>query len=82
MDITPQEALEKIDSEHALLIDVRSPAEFRGLHATEAKNHELSKLTSAYIEEHILSNGEIERPIILICQTGNRASIAAAKFKR
>jgi rhodanese-related sulfurtransferase len=48
--ISPQEALAKVRKEHALLIDVRTPAEYRAIHALGAENHELGKLNEGYID--------------------------------
>ena len=80
MNISPQEALEKTKNEHALLIDVRSPAEYRALHAVGAENHELGILNPSYIKEKILA-GRAGRPVVLLCKSGNRASIAARQFQ-
>jgi rhodanese-related sulfurtransferase len=80
MKVSPQEAREKIKNEHAQLIDVRSPAEYRALHAVGAENHELSILNPAYINEKILS-GKADRPVLLLCKSGHRASIAAQQFQ-
>jgi len=81
MKVSPQEALEKIKNEHAQLIDVRTPAEYRALHAVGAENHELSKLNAAYINEHILP-GLSDKPVLLLCKSGHRASMAAEIFQQ
>ena len=80
MKVSPQEALEKIKNEHAQLIDVRTPAEYRALHAVGAENHELSLLNPAYINEQILA-GRSGRPVLLLCKSGHRASLAAQQFQ-
>ena len=80
MLISPKEAFEKVKNNNGLLIDVRSPAEYRAIHAVTAKNHELSKLNAEYIDKEILSRGS-GIPVILICKSGNRASKAAEKFQ-
>lgn len=78
--ISPQEALKKIKSEKARLIDVRTPAEYRALHAEGAENHELSKLNANYLKRQVLS-GHSGSPFILTCKSGNRASKAAEIFQ-
>ena len=79
--ISPQEALQKVQNEQAHLIDVRTPAEFRAIHAVGAENHDLSKLNAEYINEHILP-GVSGRPLLLLCKSGHRASMAAELFQK
>jgi len=79
--ISPQEALQKVKNEQAHLIDVRTPAEFRAIHAVGAENHDLSKLNAEYINEHILP-GVSGRPLLLLCKSGHRASMAAELFQK
>ena len=81
MKISPQEALDKIKNEHAQLIDVRTPAEYRAVHAVGAENHELSKLNAEYINEHIVP-GISDKPVLLLCKSGHRASMAAEIFQQ
>lgn len=59
-----------------LVIDVRSPAEFRAEHVTGAKLHPLDKLDAAAFG----SGDEAAAPIYILCQSGKRASMAAEKF--
>ncbi len=80
MKVSPQAALEKIKNENAQLIDVRTPAEYRSVHAVGAQLHELSRLNPAYINEKILA-GSPDRPLLLLCKSGHRASIAAQQFQ-
>ena len=74
--ISPQEALAKVEKEHALLIDVRTPAEYRAIHARGAEHHELSRLSESYIDGSLLA-GRAENPLLIICKSGNRAAQAA-----
>lgn len=78
--ISPKEAFEKIKKDNARLIDVRTSAEYRAIHAVGAENHELGKLNEEYIDKEILS-GSSDRLLILICKSGNRATKAAEKFQ-
>jgi len=80
MKVSPPEALEKIKNEHAQLIDVRTPAEYRAVHAVGAQNHELSMLNPSYINERILA-GKPDKPVLLLCKSGHRASLAAQQFQ-
>ena len=79
--ISPQEALAKVQKEHALLIDVRTPAEYRSIHAVGAENHELGKLNEGYIDNTILA-GRSDSTMLIICKSGNRATKAAELFQR
>ena len=81
MVISPEEAKRKIEKEGARFIDVRTPAEYRAIHATGTENHELSKLNQEYIEKNILS-GNAENTILLICKSGARASKAQEIFRK
>ena len=79
--ISPQEALQKVKSENAQLIDVRTPAEYRALHAVGAKNHELSQLNKDYITRNLLPSLS-DKPVLLLCKSGHRASMAAEIFQQ
>ena len=70
--ISPQEALQKVKSEQGHLIDVRTPAEYRALHAVGAENHELSQLSKEYISRNLLP-GLSDKPVLLLCKSGHRA---------
>ena len=79
--ISPQEALEKVKSEKAQLIDVRTPAEYRAVHAVGAENHELGQLSKEYITKNLLP-GLSDKPVLLLCKSGHRASMAAEIFQQ
>jgi rhodanese-related sulfurtransferase len=74
--ISPKEALEKVAKEGARLIDVRTPAEYRAIRAAGAEHHELSTLSEEYIDHTLLAGGE-ERPLLMLCKSGKRATQAA-----
>ena len=67
---TPEEALASLRGD-GLLIDVRSPGEYRGGHARGAKSIPLPALSG---QAGALSR---ERPIHLICASGHRSRAAA-----
>ncbi len=60
------------------LIDVRTPAEFRQLHAQGAKNLPLDSLDPASIAQS--RNGRSGEPLYVICQGGNRSAKAVARL--
>ncbi len=77
--ITPQE-LENLrkSGQKVDLIDVRSPAEYRGCHSAPARNVPLDSLDPNAIMES--RNGSCETPLYIICKSGNRAQKACEKF--
>jgi len=60
------------------LIDVRTPAEFREIHATGARNAPLDSLDPESLMAE--RNGMADRPLYVICRTGNRAEQACRKL--
>ena len=73
--ITPQEATKLINKEHAQVIDVRKPADFKRGHVTGAVN-----LPSDQIQNN-LNRLDRARPVILMDNMGS-ASRTAAKLLR
>jgi len=71
--ITPTALRDLLSSEpDAVVIDVRTPLEFREVHATGAKNLPLDSLDPASLPEG--------RPVYILCRSGQRATRAAEKF--
>ncbi len=73
-DVDCAAALQLINHKDACILDVREPDEFKGGHLLNARHIPLGKL-----RERI---GELERyrdkPIIVVCRSGQRASTACA----
>jgi len=68
-----------LDGPGAELIDVRTPAEFREVHAAGARNIPLDALDpQAVMSQRNGKNG----PLYLICRSGNRAASACRKSSR
>lgn len=77
--ITPQKLFELSNSGRAIdLIDVRTPAEYRELHATLARLVPLDKLDPTALMPQ--RNGSNDEPLYVICRTGARAKKACEKF--
>lgn len=77
--ITPRELKAKINAgDDVDLIDVRTPIEFREIHATVARNVPLDRLDPKSLMES--RNGSSDQPLYVICRTGNRADQACRKF--
>ncbi len=60
------------------LVDVRTPIEFREIHATVARNVPLDALNPKAIME--ARNGRSEDPLYIICKSGARGAKACQKF--
>jgi rhodanese-related sulfurtransferase len=60
------------------LVDVRTPVEFREVHAEPARLVPLDQLEPKSVMDG--RNGSREEPLYLICRTGSRAQKAAEKF--
>ena len=60
------------------LIDVRTPVEFREVHAQGATNVPLDTLNPQKIAES--RNGRSDEPLYFICRGGNRSAKAVQKF--
>lgn len=58
------------------LIDVRTPVEFREVHATPARNLPLDVLDA----RALLDGRDTAKPLYVICKSGNRARMACQKL--
>jgi len=76
--ITPQELRQK--GESVDLIDVRTPVEFREVHASPARNVPLDQLDPPRLME--ARNGSADQPLYVICKSGNRAGKACQQFEQ
>lgn len=74
--VNPSQATQLINREDALVIDVRDPGEYGAGHILGAKNHPLSRLGDADVVKRK------DRPVIVYCDTGDRASKAVALLKK
>lgn len=76
--LTAQGAVQLINRERAVVVDVREPEEFAAGHVTGAKNVPLGqleqKLTAAVKNKSL--------PLLLVCATGARANRAVATAKK
>jgi rhodanese-related sulfurtransferase len=78
--ISPKELLDLTQAGKQIdLIDVRTPVEFREVHVTFARNLPLDRLDPAAIAAE--RNGS-ERPLYVICRSGNRGKQACEKLLR
>lgn len=76
--ISPAELHEKTSGGDVEIIDVRTPSEFREVHATVALNRPLDSLDPHAVMR--AQNGSARQPLYVICHSGNRARMACEKF--
>jgi rhodanese-related sulfurtransferase len=76
-DLTPTGAVQLINREKAVVIDVCEPHEFAAGHIGGAKNIPLSQLKDKLAST--VKNKEL--PLIFVCQAGRRSSSAASMAK-
>lgn len=69
--ISVKEAKSKLDSKKAVLIDVRSPAEFESVHIKGSFNIPLDE-----INKYKTQLSKLDKEVITICRSGNRSSSA------
>lgn len=81
MNITtvhPQALAERCQQGKIELIDVRTPMEYREVHAAEARNVPLDQLDpSALVQAR---NGGRDEPLYVICRSGSRGRQACERF--
>lgn len=76
--ISAQQLSERLGSEPIDLIDVRTPAEFREVHASGARNVPLDSLNPSSIMA--ARNGRGDQPLYVMCKSGVRGGKACQKF--
>jgi rhodanese-related sulfurtransferase len=60
------------------VIDVRTPVEYREVHAAIARNAPLESLDPAQVMQS--RNGNADQPLYVMCRSGNRSTKACEKF--
>jgi rhodanese-related sulfurtransferase len=75
--LTTVQATQMINKDNAALLDVRSADEFARGHVAQAKNVPLESLESTPD-----SAGKKDKPVILMCQNGQKAGKAAAILRK
>jgi rhodanese-related sulfurtransferase len=76
--ISPRQLADLYKNGQIDLIDVRTPVEFRELHATDARNVPLDRLDPVALMQ--ARNGSKDEPLYLICRSGSRGRQACEKF--
>lgn len=79
--ITVRELYQKVEQgEPILLIDVRTPIEFREVHATVARNCPLDSISPETLWGS--ESPDPERPVYVMCRSGNRSRLACQKLDK
>ncbi len=76
--VTVNELAKRSEHDRVHVIDVRTPVEYREVHAKLAQNVPLNSLDPKAVMRS--RNGTAQEPLFLICQSGNRSSQACQKF--
>jgi rhodanese-related sulfurtransferase len=71
-DIDPDRASNEVEQHEALLLDVRTAAEWAAGHAPDAVHIPLDNLTGDQVPA--------DRPVLTICHTGGRSALAADRL--
>ena len=77
-NIGPVEATAKINHDEAIVVDVRSMAEFKDGHILNAENVPLNGLNNSLkkLEKHK------SKPVIAVCKTGSRSAAACRSLRK
>jgi rhodanese-related sulfurtransferase len=75
--LSPQQAINLVNAEQGLFLDIRDAAEFKQGHIVDALNIPLSKLKAREAE---LERWR-ERPVIVVCKMGQTAGGAARQLR-
>ena len=75
--VSTADAVQLINRERAVLIDVSEPAEYAAAHAVGAKNAPLASLETS---RELPKNKSL--PLVIVCPTGTRAQRALAVLKK
>ena len=76
--VSAAQATQLINREEALVLDVRDPGEYGTGHILGAKNVPMSRIGAAGSE---IAAKRKDKPVIVYCDNGNRASKAAAALR-
>lgn len=76
--VSTLEAVQMMNRRDAVVVDVREAGEFKAGHVTGARNLPLKELQNRLGELEKFKN----KPILLLCQTGNRSSQAGGILKK
>lgn len=74
--LSPNQLVQLVNSQQAVVIDLREPAEFRKGHIVDALNIPYGKLDERWGELEALR----DRPLVLVCKLGQHSSAAGKRL--
>ena len=75
-EITPAEAVRKMNSDATTVVDISSAADFSKGHLSGSKHIAMSRINDSDPEVGKITSG----PVLVVCKNGNSAHQAAARF--
>jgi len=75
-EITPAEAVRKMNNDETTVVDISSAADFTRGHLSGSKNIVMSRINDSDPEVGKITAG----PVLVVCKNGNSAHQAAARF--
>ena len=75
--MTPQEAINLINKEEGIFVDVRDASEYKQGHIVDALNIPVAKIPERMTE----LQKHKEKPIVLVCKMGQHSSTAGKQLK-
>lgn len=75
-EITPAEAVQKMNNNDTTVVDISSSADFSRGHLSGSKNIVMSRINDSDQEVSKITSG----PVLVVCKNGNSAHQAAARF--
>lgn len=75
--VSPQQAINLINSENGVFVDLRDAADFKQGHIVEAMHIPAAKLASRMAELEKYR----ERPVVLVCKMGQQSGAAGKQLK-
>ncbi len=77
-DVSVSQAVDLINNQNALIIDVRTPEEFSEAHLPNAKNFPIDNLSQ---DIETIKKLQQDRPLLVYCRSGKRSARATEKLK-
>lgn len=75
--VSPQQAVQLVNSEDGVFVDLRDAAEFRKGHIVNAVNIPATKLPERMVELEKYK----DRPVVLVCKMGQQSGAAGKQLK-
>jgi len=75
--LSPQLAINKVNAEEGIFLDLRDGGDYKEGHIVEALNIPVAKLPTRMAELEKYKN----RPIVLVCKMGQQAGVAGKQLK-